>query len=208
MSAPFVHGLLLVRHGQSTWNAEQRWQGQADPPLSALGERQGAAAAEAVATLGVTRFVASDLVRARTTARLLAPSDAQIALEPGLRERHAGDWTGLTRHEIDERYPGWVEAQRSPPGFEGDDAVLARVLPIVEALLGSSDEPGATLAVTHGGVIRTIERHLGAPAAPVPNLGGRWLHVEGSGPAAVILLGDRELLIDPDAVALTVPDQI
>lgn len=208
MSAPFVHGLLLVRHGQSTWNAEQRWQGQADPPLSTLGQRQGAAAGEAVAALGPTRFVASDLVRARTTARLLAPPDAPITLEPGLRERHAGEWTGLTRPEIDERYPGWVEAQRSPPGFEGDDELLARVLPVVESLLGSTDEPGPTLAVTHGGVIRTVERHFGAPATAVPNLGGRWLHADRSGSELVIVLGDREILIDPDAVALTVPDQI
>jgi probable phosphoglycerate mutase len=208
LSAPFAHGLLLVRHGQSTWNAEQRWQGQADPPLSALGERQARAAAAAVQHLAVTRVVASDLERAHRTAELLAPPDAAVTVEPALRERHAGDWTGLTRMEIDERYPGWIDDHRSPPGFEGDEPLLERVLPVVEALLADPGTPGPTLAVTHGGVIRTIESHFGAPSTPVPNLGGRWLHVEARGADATILLGDREVLVDPDAVALTVPDQL
>jgi probable phosphoglycerate mutase len=208
LSAPFTHGLLLVRHGQSTWNAEQRWQGQADPPLSALGERQARAAAAAAQRLEIGRIVASDLVRARRTAELLAPPGVEVTLDPAWRERHAGDWTGLTRSEIDERYPGWIDEQRSPPGFEGDEPLLERVLPVVEALLAATDRAAATLALTHGGVIRTIERHFGAPSTPVPNLGGRWLHREGAGTDATTLLGDREVLIDPDAVALTVPDQL
>jgi probable phosphoglycerate mutase len=208
LSAPFTHGLLLVRHGQSTWNAEQRWQGQADPPLSALGERQARAAAAAAQRLEIGRIVASDLVRARRTAELLAPPGVEVTLDPAWRERHAGDWTGLTRSEIDERYPGWIDEQRSPPGFEGDEPLLERVLPVVEALLTATDRAAATLALTHGGVIRTIERHFGAPSTPVPNLGGRWLHREGAGTDATTLLGDREVLIDPDAVALTVPDQL
>jgi len=208
LSAPFAHGLLLVRHGQSTWNAEQRWQGQADPPLSALGERQGRAAAAAVQHLAISRIIASDLVRARRTAELLAPPGTDVTVEPALRERHAGDWTGLTRKEIDERYPGWIDDQRSPPGFEADEPLLERVLPVVEALLADPDTPVATLALTHGGVIRTIERHFGAPSTPVPNLGGRWLHVEAGGTDATIVLGEREVLVDPDAVALTVPDQL
>ena len=208
MSAPVAHRLLLIRHGQSTWNAEQRWQGQADPPLSPLGERQARAAGAAVQHLALGRSGASDLVRARRTAELLVPPGATVTVDSGLRERHAGDWTGLTRAEIDERYPGWIDDHRSPPGFEGDEPLLERVLPVVEALLAVTDAPGATLAVTHGGVIRTVERHFGAPSTPVPNLGGRWLHVESSGGDATILLGDREVLVDPDAVALTVPDQL
>jgi len=158
--------------------------------------------------LTFARIVASDLVRARHTAELLASAGAVVTVEPALRERHAGDWTGLTRAEIDERYPGWIDDHRSPPGFEGDEPLLERVLPVVEALLAVTDAPGPTLAVTHGGVIRTIERHFGAPSTPVPNLGGRWLHVESTRPDATMLLGDREVLVDPDAVALTVPDQL
>ena len=199
-----VRRLVLIRHGQSTWNAEQRWQGQADPPLSELGERQARAAGAAVVHLRCSGIVSSDLVRARRTAELLAPADLEVTLEPALRERHAGEWTGLTRAEIDERYPGDVEAQRSPPGFEGDEPLLARVWPALEAVMDTIPAGGAALVITHGGVIRTVERHLGAPAASVPNLGGRWVHVDGVG----FRLGDRELLIDPDDGNLTIPHQL
>ncbi|MBA2326593.1 MAG: histidine phosphatase family protein, partial [Actinobacteria bacterium] len=64
--------LFLVRHGESTWNADGRWQGQADPPLSALGEEQACDAAARLAAGGFSRVVASDLQRARRTAEILA----------------------------------------------------------------------------------------------------------------------------------------
>jgi hypothetical protein len=65
---------------------------------------------------------------------------------------------------------------------------------------------GCGIVVTHGGVIRTVERVHGAPSVPVPNLGGRWLHLDVD---AAVTLGDRDVLIDPDDdVALTVPHQI
>ena len=216
--------VLLVRHGQSTWNAEGRWQGSADPPLSMLGEHQAAAAAEAVRAIGVARVVTSDLERARRTGELLCPAGTTVAVEAALRERHAGEWEGLTKTEIEAGYPGFLAAHRSPPGFEDDETLLARVLPAIEALLdvapgqargqapeqapdGVPDEAvdGPTLVVTHGGVIRTLERLLGAPEAAVPNLAGRWLRRTATEP---LVLGEREVLIDPDVVALTVPDQL
>jgi len=194
--------LLLVRHGESTWNAELRWQGTADPPLSDLGERQARAAAPAVAALAITALVTSDLVRARQTAALVAPPGIEIDLEPALRERSAGEWTGLTRDEIEDRFPGDLAARRSPPGFEPDEPLLARVLPALTGLLAAD---GVALVVTHGGVIRTVERVLGAPSVAVPNLGGRWVHSDGEGGLA---LGERDLLIDPDEVPLTIPEQL
>jgi probable phosphoglycerate mutase len=196
--------VLLVRHGQSTWNAEGRWQGQADPPLSELGERQALEAVPAVERLAPTRVLTSDLARALRTAELVAPPGMTPEHEPVWRERHAGEWSGLTRPEIEARFPGWLAARRSPPGFEGDDALLARTLPALAALVvGIGDGAGGVvLVVTHGGVIRTLERHLHATSEPVPNLGGRWFHSDGDG----IALGDRDVLVDPDSV--TVPDQI
>jgi len=83
--------LLLVRHGQSTWNAEERWQGHADPPLSDLGERQARAAAPSVVAIGATVVVSSDLTRARQTAELLAPPTLTPVVEPSVRERDVGD---------------------------------------------------------------------------------------------------------------------
>jgi broad specificity phosphatase PhoE len=191
---------LLVRHGQSTWNAEGRWQGQADAPLSDLGERQARDAAPAVAALAPARVITSDLARALRTAELVMPSGTRVEIDAVWRERHAGEWTGLTRPEIDERFPGWLAAHRSPPGFEDDDSLLHRVLPALATLVRAVE--GVVLVITHGGVIRTLERHLHAPSEPVPNLGGRWFRAADDG----VALGDRDVLIDPDAV--TVPDQI
>jgi probable phosphoglycerate mutase len=205
-------GALLVRHGQSTWNAEQRWQGQADAPLSALGEHQAIAAAAAVLDLAPARVLSSDLARARRTAELLAPPDVAVEADDVWRERHAGEWTGLTRVEIEERYPGWLDEDRRPPGYEGDDAVLARALPALEALLdvpgaaASGGEPPIVLVVTHGGLIGTLERHLHAPWVRVPNLGGRWFHRGDGADDDGIVLGEREVLVDAETV--TVPDQI
>jgi len=193
--------LLLVRHGQSTWNANGRWQGQADPPLSDLGIRQAEAARDAVAQLAFDLIVASDLERARRTAELLAPTNTEIVIEAGLRERHAGDWTGLTHDEIAENYPGWIEDGRRPPGFENDAELLARVLPVLESLAGTVD---ATLIVTHGGVVRSIERSLGGPPEKVPNLGGRWIQFVDS----EFVLGEGVLLFDRDQIEFTAPEQI
>lgn len=196
-----IRGVLLVRHGQSTWNAEERWQGQADPPLSELGEHQAVTARAAVVALAPARVVASDLVRARRTAALLAPEGAQLEVESAWRERSAGEWEGLTREEIEARFPGWLAARRSPPGFEGDESLLARALPALDVLVRREID-GIALVVTHGGVIGTLERHFAAPHVRVPNLGGRWFHLRGDD----LALGERDVLVDAETI--TVPDQI
>ena len=196
--------LLLVRHGESTWNAEHRWQGHSDPPLSPLGEKQARVAASAVAELGFTAVVSSDLLRARQTAELLAPPGLDVVVEPAFKERTVGEWEGLTRDEIDEQYPGMRKAHRSPPGFESDESVVARVEPALIAVAAARGACTTTLVVTHGGVIRSLERHLGAPSPePVPNLGGRWFDVA----AAVLTIGDREVLVDPDDATLTAAEE-
>ena len=117
--------LLFVRHGQSEWNALGRWQGQADPPLSDLGRAQARLAASAItaaaarAASPVTGIVSSTLVRALETAAII--SDAigvyPLHLERDLVERNAGEWSGLTRVEIDERFPGYLANGSRPPGF-------------------------------------------------------------------------------------------
>src|SRR5829696_1601221 len=99
--SPAVTRLLLVRHAQSEWNADGRWQGWADPPLSGLGRRQSATAADALGWPDA--IVASDLERARETAAIIAAAGGPGAfeVEPALRERDLGDFTGLTRAEIE-----------------------------------------------------------------------------------------------------------
>jgi broad specificity phosphatase PhoE len=195
-----VTRILLVRHGQSVWNADGRWQGQADPPLSELGQTQ---AASASARIGIVDGIyASDLLRAHQTAEIVAaPIGADVAVDRRLRERAAGDWEGRTRAEIDERWPGYLESGRRPPGYEADESILARVLEVLGEIAEAHD--GDVLVVTHGGVVRTLERHLGGDAdGLVPNLGGRWLyHDDGT-----VRLGHRVVLLDEAQV--TRPQQI
>jgi broad specificity phosphatase PhoE len=192
--------ILLVRHGQSVWNADGRWQGQADPPLSELGEEQAVAAARAVGL--VDAVYASDLVRARHTAELVAAQlGTDVAVDPRLRERHAGEWEGRTRAEIDEGWPGYLETGKRPAGYEADDSVLERVLAALGAIGANHD--GDVLVVTHGGVVRVLERHLDEDAdGLIPNLGGRWLELDERG----LRLGDRVVLLDESQV--TRPQQL
>jgi probable phosphoglycerate mutase len=195
--------LLLVRHGQSTWNANGRWQGHADPPLSALGEEQ---AADAAAHLPeVDALWTSDLARARRTAEIVAGRlGLPVRVESRLRERDAGEWQGHTRAEIEERWPGFLTSGRRPPGYEDDEALLARVLAAV-AEIGAEHEGTSVLVVTHGGIVRTLERHLGdGDSGLLPNLGGRFLvrRRDDEGWA----LGKRVLLVEDAPV--TRPNQI
>ena len=193
--------LLLVRHGQSTWNAEGRWQGQADPPLSRLGEAQAESASSSSELDGIEGWWSSDLERARRTATLLA-GDRGARAEPRLRERHAGDWEGLTRDEIEAGWPGFLAAHERPAGWEHDEPLLERALAaLAEIAAGAGGRPVGV--VTHGGVIRALERRCGAEELPVPNLGGRWVEL---GEGAPVRLGGRVLLVDVGQV--TVPGQI
>ena len=192
--------LLLVRHGESEWNAIGRWQGWADPPLTELGLEQARLAARAVG--GVDLVVASDLERAWRTAEVIA---AEIGVGPvlrteALRERNAGPWTGLTRAQINEQWPGWIDDGTRPEGYESDEAVLARALPLLRSL----DGPDEALVVTHGGLIGAVERHLGLPHERTPNLGGRVVLVEGG----ELRAGERTLLVDAHDVAVTAPPEV
>jgi probable phosphoglycerate mutase len=186
--------LLLVRHGQSVWNAEGRWQGHADPHLSPIGEEQAAAAAARLD--GITAVYTSDLLRARRTAEILALRfGLEAVVDARLRERRAGDWEGHTRIEIEARWPGYLASGRRPRGYETDESVLARALDALTAIAG--EHHGDVVVLTHSGVVRTLERHLAAADAPdidliLPNLGGRWLFAEG-GP---LRLGERVALLD------------
>lgn len=193
--------LLLVRHGESTWNADGRWQGQADPPLSALGEQQAADAAAHVDA--VDAVWSSDLQRARRTAEIIAHErGVDVRIDPRLRERDAGEWQGYTRAEIEERWPGALESGDRPSGYEADDALLARVLVAIDDI-GDAHDRGTVLVVVHGGVVRTLERHFGEDRhGLLPNLGGRWLVRKG----AHWSLGGQVLLLED--VAVTTPEQI
>jgi probable phosphoglycerate mutase len=191
----------LVRHGQSEWNAEGRWQGQADPPLSDLGRVQ---AREASRTVGAVDAVwASDLQRAVETATIIADEIGvgPVVVDADLRERDAGEFSGLTRPEIEERFPGHLAAGRRPPSWEPDDELLARALRALDRIAAALPG-GDVLVVTHGGLVYTVEAHLGAAFERLANAEGRRLEI-GDGR---MWLGGRVLLADPEDT--TVPGQI
>jgi broad specificity phosphatase PhoE len=192
--------ILVVRHGESEWNAVGRWQGHADPPLSDLGERQARAAVEHLGGIGA--IVASDLARARTTAEIIAQGlgVGPVLVDRRLRERDVGEWTGLTRVEIDERFPGYLTNGSRPSGFETAGNLFDRVHPCLLDL--AARHHGANvLAVSHGGVIYTLEGRLDLPREVVSNLSGRWFDV-GEG---VRRAGERVVLVDPHDAPVTSP---
>jgi broad specificity phosphatase PhoE len=186
--------MLLARHGQSEWNALGRWQGQADPPLSPLGRRQAVASAERLGT--VDAIVASDLDRAVTTAALIAEAlgVGPVLVEPRLRERSAGEWSGLTRGEIEDQWPGYLAEHRRPPGFESDESLLSRTLDALGDLAAAHPD-AELLVVTHGGVVYVLESDAGLPFSRLPNLSGRWLAHDGE----TVRLGERIELVDESA---------
>jgi probable phosphoglycerate mutase len=150
--------VLLARHGETDWNRDGRFQGHADPPLNELGRAQAAELVERLAADGITALYASDLRRARETASIVADRlDLEVSLHPGLREIDVGEFQGLTRDEIDIRWPA-AQARFEELGYgwlDGEtlDDLSARVVGAVLEI--AARHPGEhVLAVGHGGTIR------------------------------------------------------
>jgi len=154
---------LFVRHGESTWNAEGRWQGQGDPPLTSLGRSQVVACA--LALLSEPPFallVSSDLLRAAQTAEILGQ---RLGLAPHfdgrLRELDVGHWSGLTHAEISERWPEEYASYRAGDGSfrlgggESFQMLAARVCEVLGEL--ALEHCGQRiLIVAHGGAFRSV----------------------------------------------------
>jgi broad specificity phosphatase PhoE len=157
-----AHELVLARHAESTWNAERRWQGQLDPPLSERGREQAQALGRELAGEGIRAIVASDLARAHETARLAAAElGCELELEPRLRELDVGGWSGLTLDEIAARWPDELARLRAgdldvrPGGGESRRELRIRVMAGLEA--AAARRAGTRFAVvTHAGVVRTL----------------------------------------------------
>jgi probable phosphoglycerate mutase len=148
-------------------------------------------------------IVASPLARARATAEILADAIGvgPVSIEPELIERDVGEWTGLTRRDIEAEWPGYLADARRPPSFEDDERLVRRALDALASIVTRYPD-AEVLVVTHGGVISSIERHHGEPRSPILNLSGRTMT-----PASErLVLGDRVVLLDGDE--LTVPAQL
>ncbi len=166
--------LLLARHGQTDWNRDGIWQGQADPPLNAVGRRQAQALAEKVCRWPVEAVYASDLRRARETAEIVALAlGLPVICDPSLREQDVGSWTGLTGEEIARRFPGWEYHDGEPR-----EAFQARVVEAADRI-ARAHRGSTALVVAHGGVLRALQRQvLGEPLPVVENGGLYAFHVE------------------------------
>ncbi len=197
--------ILVVRHGESSWNSVGRWQGQADPPLSPEGLAQARRAASKLGS--VSGIVASDLSRAAQTAAILSESTGvgPVLIEPMLRERSIGPWQGLTTAEIERDYPGALNSGERPVGWESDETILERTLKALRRV-ATHFGGGNVVAVSHTGIIYAIERHLGANFRRIGHLHGRQVTVTPSG----LNLGSRVALDDqtPEPSAQHLPPKV
>lgn len=163
--------LLLLRHGQSQWNLDNRFTGWIDVPLSAQGREEAMAAATLLSEYRLDRAFTSRLVRATDTLRIVlaAIGQGQIPIEENqaLNERMYGDLQGLHKEETVKQYGAQqVEVWRRsydvrPPGGESLQDTAARVLPYYEERIHPALEKGDTvLIVAHGNSLRALVMHL------------------------------------------------
>jgi broad specificity phosphatase PhoE len=165
--------LLLARHGETDWNRVGRWQGHADPPLNEAGRQQAELLAEELAGDGVEAVYSSDLRRATETARVVAERlGLPVTEDSALREIDVGSWSGLTRAEVQERFPdGYARWLGGEIGHDGEtrEELTDRVVGAVERI-AAAHEGATVLLVTHGGAIRALRRHAGGePGDPIEN---------------------------------------
>jgi broad specificity phosphatase PhoE len=156
--------VYLVRHGETEWNVERRFQGQLDVELSKTGLRQALAVARWLAAQPITftAIYSSDLKRASRTAIIIgAKLDLMPRLDPALREINAGDWQGLVASEIEALFPGkldeWHEKIDSftLPGGESISLVQERVYAAYQQIV--EQHPGeAIIIVSHGAALAAL----------------------------------------------------
>ena len=186
--------IVLVRHGQTEYNREGRWQGSdTDVPLNDAGRAEAERVAASIAERFDDRIAAvytSDLERARQTAQIVA---ARLGLEavdePALRELSHGRWEGLTHAEVEKRWPDEHAAYQADPyhvrrgGGDSYEDLEARVWPALERL-ADRHRGKRIVAVSHGGPIRlALSRILDRPLTDRDALGivnGSWFEVSRS----------------------------
>ena len=166
MSVPRVEAetarrLVLLRHGRTAWNLENRAQGHADVPLDDIGHAEAAAAAPFLARMQPTRLWSSDLSRALQTASYVAEATGLNAVpDPRLRENDLGARSGLTPPEFAEKFPteysAWHAGRDAPqvPGAESREQMVARAVPALEECLAALGAGETGIAVTHGWCVK------------------------------------------------------
>ena len=140
--------ILLARHGETDWNRLGRWQGHADPPLNEAGLSQAAELAERLAGDGIAAVYSSDLVRASETARVVADRlGLDVVEDARLREIDVGSWSGLTRAEVEQRFPeGYARWLDGEIGHDGETREE-----LTERVVGAVDHRRCALGRRHVG---------------------------------------------------------
>ena len=158
--------LLLVRHGETDWNADGRLQGHTDRPLSDFGRRQARELADRLEGEKLEAIYSSDLVRARETAEIVGERlGLPVVLDADLREKDWGTWEGLTS----------VERDRAEFVGESTEAHQERILRALRRISERHPGDGRVLVVTHGGSMRRAQTAAMGMALPVVENCGRWL---------------------------------
>ncbi|MEU8317841.1 histidine phosphatase family protein [Nonomuraea sp. NPDC048881] len=165
--------IVCLRHGQTLWNVEHRFQGHSDIPLDETGVAQAARAASLLASLRPTLIVSSDLQRAHDTALALGRLvGLDVTVDKDFRERGGGQWEGLTRDEIAARWPEEYIAWEAPDG-EPVSEVATRVAASMRKWAAKLDDDGLLVVASHGAALRLgICELLGLPEELWPALGG------------------------------------
>lgn len=164
--------LLLVRHGETDWNADGRLQGHTDRPLNEYGRRQAQQLAEELDGEELEAIYSSDLARARETAEIVGQRlGLPTVLDPDLREKDWGTWEGLTA----------VERDRVEFVGESTEAHQERMLRALRRISQRHPGGGRVLVVTHGGSMRRVQTATLGLALPVVENCGRWLCVYENG---------------------------
>jgi broad specificity phosphatase PhoE len=183
--------IVLVRHGETDWNRDNRFQGHADPPLNDVGRQQARALAGELSSRPFVAAYTSPLRRAAETAAILGDAlQLELHSDASLMEVDVGSWSGLTRADVEARFPlgyaRWLEYGHGWDDGETYDELGARVVSGL-VRIGREHDGGDVLAVTHGGPIRSAL----AAAEGVPfEEARRSIHVIGN--CAVVRLAVRD----------------
>lgn len=158
--------ILVIRHGETDWNAQGRLQGTLDTPLNSRGIQQASVAAHSLKDQEIQVIYASPMLRARKTAEIISETiGAPLIFREELREKDFGDMQGLRVDEIDALYGDLLWEMRSvldlaPPGGESSTEVILRLKPVIEEIKALKKR---VLIVTHGAVARVLYRLLVEP---------------------------------------------
>lgn len=158
--------ILLIRHGETTGDLEDRYGGSYDDPLTEEGQRQLQNTAQRLAGTQVDKLYSSTLIRAKQSTEIInIELKTEVEFLDGLRERDYGVLGGLTKAEALEKYPEAVELHKDPantdPKGESQASFTERVLTVFNSI---THEAQSTVAiVSHGGPIKVILRHLNMP---------------------------------------------